>query len=708
MPALTPHTPEAAHPLDWLGQFFKEELAPYPGRVALLARMVTAATIVMILNMTFRIPFAAYGAIFALTISRESPRTTVSAAGTIVIAFALGAVYVLVGAIFFVSDPAVRLFWVIGTFFLTFYSLSAMSDYVAAARYGYLLVITTPLWDQHISANQRVENTLWAVAAVGLASIITALLELLFAEMQTGDQLLRSIEDRLEAVEWLLAGYAADRPVDQATAKNITRLATVGTSRQRRYLDRSTYSPQYREQMGAVVALAGRLIDIAAAVQYVGLALGDDGRNRVRDLAANLANIRSAILNHRIPRRIGLGARSAPPHGAPLLHEMETTVALIAEVLAGAQSLSAYAPASSAGGPSPSFLVPDALTNPRHLQFGLRGCLAASLSYVTYTLLFWPGISTAVTTCLLTALTTVGASHQKQLLRISGALVGGFGIGMGAQIFVLPHLDSIFGFTVLFVAVIAVSAWIQTSSSRLSYFGTQLAVAFCLINLSEFKFQTSLTVARDRVVGVLLGLSTMWLAFDQLWAAPDGVAMKKTFIANLRLLAELAREPISGNLQIAIARFDSLRERINKQFGKVRSLADGVLFEFGRTRQQDLELRSRIRRWLPQLQTFGVLRNTLIRYRLQLPGFELPASILRAQQEFDEESARMLDRMADRLEGSSTLAREEFQRAFEHLEEAVRESLPDADPHFAAHLETFLPLHRVAESLIVSLDAEFV
>lgn len=45
----------------------------------------------------------------------------------------------------------------------------------------------------------------------------------------------------------------------------------------------------------------------------------------------------------------------------------------------------------------------------------------------------WQGISTAVVTCLLTALTTIGASRQKQILRIGGAVAGG-AVAMGAQI----------------------------------------------------------------------------------------------------------------------------------------------------------------------------------------------------------------------------------------------------------------------------------
>jgi len=48
---------------------------------------------------------------------------------------------------------------------------------------------------------------------------------------------------------------------------------------------------------------------------------------------------------------------------------------------------------------------------------------------------------------------------------------------------------------------------------------------------------------------------------------------------------------------LAIERSYSLRETINTNFDKVRSLADGVLFEFGPSRQQDLASRSQIREW---------------------------------------------------------------------------------------------------------------
>jgi multidrug resistance protein MdtO len=274
-------------------------------------------------------------------------------------------------------------------------------------------------------------------------------------------------------------------------------------------------------------------------------------------------------------------------------------------------------------------------------------------------------------------------------------------------VFILPYLDSIAGFTILFVVVTGGAAWIMTSSPRLSYFGLQLALAFYLINLQEFAIQTSLAVARDRVVGVLLGLFMMWLVFDRLWGASAGVEMKKTFISNLRLLAQYIREPLSKDLRAAIARSFSIRETINNSFDQVRALADGVLFEFGPSRERDLAIRSRIFRVQPQLRTLFLTRITLWKYRAQLPGFELPEAVGVAEQEFDRQLAKTLDGMADSLEGKAQHGKESFANASDRLEEAVRRYRSEGPPGSVTdRLQTFLTLSRNIESLTTSLEKE--
>src|SRR6266487_905866 len=163
---------------------------------------------------------------------------------------------------------------------------------------------------------------------------------------------------------------------------------------------------------------------------------------------------------------------------------------------------------------------------------------------------------------------------------------------MGSQVFILPYLDSIGGFTLLFITVTIVAAWIATSGPRLSYFGIQLALAFYLINLQEFKIETSLIVARDRVVGILLGLFMMWFVFDRLWSASTAVQMRRAFISLFRLLAQVVRQPVSTNVRAAITRNYALRETVNSGFNQVRGLADARSEE----RRVGKECRSR---WSP-------------------------------------------------------------------------------------------------------------
>jgi multidrug resistance protein MdtO len=697
--------PESPRPSAWVWEFLKEELMPYPGRAALVARMVIASTLSMIMVMTFRIPYGAYAGVYALTISRESPQATVKDLKRIVIAFAFAAVAVLIGAMFFLNDPNLRLLWVIGQLFAMFYALSAVTNYTAAVRFGYLLIIVIPLWDRHIPAELRVEQTLWAVGAITVGSVVTVLVELIYAELRPGDELIHHISKRFAAIEELLGCYIADRPVDEKTKKQITRLAMVGTSRLRRILQRSAYSPHYREQMGAVVALVGRLVDIAANLTHLGSDVSDVDRKPIRRLAENIANIRANLASGRIPSPNEVEGEISV--ALPLLREMETTVSMIPRVFTGSQSLSAYAQPQGGGDPPIRFFVPDALSNSEHIKFGLRGCLAASLCYIIYTSVAWPEISTAITTCFLTALTTVGASRQKQVLRFAGALVGGVVVGIGAQVFILPSLDSISGFTLLFVAVTIVAAWIATSSPRLSYFGVQVTTAFYLINLQEFKFQTSLEVARDRVLGIMLGLFMMWLAFDQLWGVPAVVQMKRAFVANLRSLAQFAREPLSKDLRVAIERSYSLRETINKNFDQVRASADAVLLEFGPSRQPGLALRDRIRQWQPQLRMIFVTRIALLKYRLQLPGFELPEAVRVAQQEFDNRLAETLDGMTGRMEGKAPEVKENLEDSLERLEQTIRTCFSgEPQEDLAARLQTFMLLSRRIEDLTISLSKE--
>ena len=156
---------------------------------------------------------------------------------------------------------------------------------------------------------------------------------------------------------------------------------------------------------------------------------------------------------------------------------MSKLVSQIPQAFSPAQTTNAAAASAIDEKPETRRFAADAFSNPAYLRFALKGWLAATICYILYTGLDWPGISTAVVTCMVTALSSLGASHQKQFLRITGAAFGGV-LALTSLLFVLPNVDGITGVALLVGAVSAGSAWVATSSPGLSYFGLQTALAF--------------------------------------------------------------------------------------------------------------------------------------------------------------------------------------------------------------------------------------
>jgi len=147
--------------LIWVREFLREELAPYPGRVGLVARMVLAATIVMVICMAFRIPYGFQGAIFALLITRESPRATLHSSAKILIGIAISTAYVLLSVYFVISFPGFHFIWIIFSFFVAFYAVSSMTDYAASTTFAVVISVAVPLWDRYVPAKTNVADTLW-------------------------------------------------------------------------------------------------------------------------------------------------------------------------------------------------------------------------------------------------------------------------------------------------------------------------------------------------------------------------------------------------------------------------------------------------------------------------------------------------------------------------------------------------------------------
>jgi multidrug resistance protein MdtO len=612
-----------------MARFLRDELAPYPGRVRIVARMVVAATAVAVLCMIFRIPVAYQGAIYALLVSHDAPQDNWRSAFRVVGGTVVATVYILVGACLFAGSPPLHFLWNLTSFFLAFFCVSAMREYAAAVPVAVVIGTAAVFWGRPLPVGANVADTLWLCLSSTAAAIVTAAVSSLFGIFQRHDPIVDPLCDRLRMVEETLRSCAAGLRATEELVEQLGDAVVAGTSGWRLRLRRTGLYRVDRDRLAAAGALIGRLVDIAASLPAVSLSLSANDRLMAARLAEVIAEFRAGLAGE---REFNLPGLEILPGETFPIREVAETLELIVSAWTWPrdQSDSQLAP--------PSFqwnvFAPDAFVNSEHLKFALRGCLASTLCYVTYNAVAWQGLSSSIPTCMFTALSTVGASRQKQIVRLAGAILGG-AIGMGAQIHIFPALDSIQGFAIVFAAVSAVAAWFMTCSPRLSYLGLQIAVTFDLIHLQGFRSETSLATARDRVVGISLGLIAMGLAFDYLWSSDAGVLMKRSFVRSLRLLARFVRDPV--------AKESPLRETIHAALDQTRSFSDGVLFEFGPARAAALEFREHVRRWQPQLRILFVMRISAL-------GFELPPEALKTQTLLDDCSAGTLEDLADEIE----------------------------------------------------------
>ena len=600
----------------WFREFIRWEVAPYPGRVNTVVRMTVTATLVMLIVETFRIPNAFLAALFAILLARENLAATWRGGRILVLSFVGSSLYILLGMILLRGYPITHFFWVIGSLYLVFFVIRTMTNYAAALASALPIGVTLPLWDRSLPSEVQVEGTLWPVLIIAVGAGVTLGTETLYRIFDRSDPLITSVDDLLLTVQQVTESIASLHVPPKSILNRVLQYHMIGTGRLRMTLLRQGVDPTRRAQRSALISMAGRLIGLAADFKSVPPRSGDDAI-RLRALSEKLGAIRTELRESG-----GISASSPileghPSSRFPMLQEMERIVALIPEVFQRDEIVD-----GSQNAPGREWwrglFLPDAFQNPEYQSFAFAGCLAASVCYFLYNALDWPGIGqTCVLTCIVTALSTIGTSLQAQFLRLAGFVVGGLVMGISAQILILPGIDSIFGFALFFAAGTAIGAWFATSSPRLSYFGVQIALSFYFVNLTDAHFQTDLTIARDKVMGVLLGILAMGFIFDRFGTKSDAEQLQKLLVRNVRMLAQLGVCPVVRDRAIAVSQISRLRSQINDNFTSLESQMDTARFEFEfrHRREEDVAECDRIQRAQPALRSIFLLELTLLSRR---------------------------------------------------------------------------------------------
>jgi multidrug resistance protein MdtO len=528
--------------------------------------------------MVFEIPLPAYMAYIVLLLSRdEYIGTLISAAGGAIAATA-GVVLSLLFFMVDASEPALRIpLMAVSTFVGMFLARTSALGPIAFLA-GFVLVVSQTLIDGIPSTEALTRLVLWLWVVVMFPATLTALVDLAFGR-NPGKLALETALRLLDSMTATLRGRpAADAGDRQAEALGLVELRQ--------------HAQMGDQRLGGLAEIDRRLIETLVELLTMLHALPDDTPRTLRERLADASR----------GCRLALASKDAQLPVAPavptsLLNGLnDETVAVVAAIGDALDRLGADITRRRAGADAPRapakavLLVADAWSNPEHARFALKTTIAVMASYFIYTMLDWPGIRTAVTTCFFVALGSLGETMHKLTLRIGGALIGG-AVAILSIVYVLPQMTDIGQLALLIAAVSAASAWVATSSELLSYLGLQMGFAFFLGVLHDYGPTMELTTARDRIVGILLGNVLITIVFSVMWPVSALDRARQVLAQALGALGEVVRNATLPLVDIRLTAVQKVTE--------ARRLVSIAAFEahlLQRVRQRETFEESSVRR----------------------------------------------------------------------------------------------------------------
>ena len=690
-----------------LVEFLRRELAPTPGRLGATLRLTLACTVATVPIMIHHIPHGLVVMIVMYLITKEDTTATLLGSVLAVLSMTVGfALALLAWQIALQSAwrlAFVFLFAALGLYIRRIAVIPAIGSAIGVpAAMAMVLPDILPVPDPEAMT----EFVLWLWWCMTLGLGVNLGVQLL---LSPGDPLVllrRALVERLRAVEEAvrsLGGRVATGP--RPPQSSLTSLSVAGASGMLTLLQmaalRHAWARRHRAELGALISLVDQLVTAGAALQAVGPPVPPgDTRERLERVAIECAATARALASPSASPPAELSWVEPPPAArataVPALSAMEHALREIAVAMPGRASTDTR-PLAAEPARKASLLLPDAFRNPEYVRFAVRGGLACLICTFLFVAFDYPGIYTSVITCFVVSLSTAGASTQKGILRFAGAAVGG-GTGIFALMYLLPHVDTLGGFWVVFAAGTAGAAWVNFGSPRVSYGGYQVGLAFYKVILQGWGQVTELTVARDRLIGVAFGLVVFGLLEHFLWPVRASDRRQQRFADVLRSLAALARLAARERTDAGRDReLDDMRRRIAQGLAETQSLIEESKFEL---RAGELEA---FQRRVGDAQIIFLVLLSLA-YQRRVPGGP-PADRPEAVRRLEDAVAANLDNLADSTRPGAARPSAELAAALAMVEGAL-DSAPHRAPtdDVAVVVERRLEPYRALVRLVSGLE----
>jgi multidrug resistance protein MdtO len=478
-------------------------LEPYPGRARGTLQDTLSLILALVFAETLRVPGIGLALALILLLQRGSPGITFR---NILQIFG-GAVAACIACLIWVQfTDGTEVFrflgFVLGVFLAGFCMVGTRLP-LFFTIFGFYGFVDLAGWDAHRSPDATVRTMLSNVASLAIALGTAGLVNFLSGSRHPAEELRDELHRRLRTLASFHRELATSpgRVGMTALHHDVVQYANSGSLKLNELYEelRSANPKKLAPGIRFRIGLLTDVLERSSLLGFVGSS-SSEASLRIADLCDHL-------LDPRLHRPANVETRAATP-----LKEIFAELSRYDEAeREGQVEIEQWATQPT----SFRLFHSDAFTSPHTALYALKLTLCASVCYVFYNAIAWPGILTCVVTVLFTGLSSTGAMKQKQLYRLIGAAIGG-GIALLVESLLFPNMDSITALVLVAGAVCMISAWISRSP-HIGYVGVQIAFAFFLTSLAGFGPANVIAPARDRVIGIGLGVSVMWFVFDQLW-----------------------------------------------------------------------------------------------------------------------------------------------------------------------------------------------
>jgi multidrug resistance protein MdtO len=530
------------------------QLAPQPGRFEFTTRLALICALTVLVTEIYQTPDPALTVYVAFFLSRDSRTMSLIIDIVFIVLITLIIGFIVLVAMVVINDPMWRVISMsvisIGTLFVASASKLRPIGGIVALIVGYALDLLGTVQGGELATR----GLLYAWLFVGIPAGVSLVVNLLLAPAP------RRLVEQAIARRLQLSAAMLQSP-DEPTRRQFKERLREGVGEILEWLSlagrEKTSEPQ---DLAALRQAAYSTFALMSAVDVVDRRPEAKLTTPLREYLAHLMYEMSTVLKSGgYPIKIGW---EAPDADRPLAPLEANVLADIKKAIVGFADSPSLDGLTEERKRSSGFFAVDAFTNPDYVQYALKTTAAAMFCYILYSLLDWSGIHTAFITCYIVSLGTTAETVEKLTLRISGCLIGA-AAGYGAIIFLVPSLTSITALMVVVFIGAYASGYVAAGTPRISYAGFQMAFAFFLCVIQGPSPAFDLTVARDRVIGILLGNVAVYLLFTNLWSVSVGKRIDPAIAALLRRLGTMmtadpqAHRALASEAQSALAEIET-------------------------------------------------------------------------------------------------------------------------------------------------------